>query len=76
MVEIGPIKEQLSDLYNLVLEGRVEPKVAAVAGQIANVRTRLVETELKVREQQDIIERMRELESMLERQNRGKRWGA
>jgi hypothetical protein len=75
VVEIGHIKDQLADLYESVLEGQVEPKVAAVASQIANVRTRLVETELKVKEQQELEERLEQLEEALERQRGGNRWG-
>jgi hypothetical protein len=76
VVDIGHIKEQLSDLYNSVLEGQVEPKVAAVAAQIANVRTRLVETEMKVREQQELEERLGALEEALERKNGGSSWAS
>jgi hypothetical protein len=49
---------------------------AAVVGQILNTYIRAVGVELKVREQTEIIERMDELESMLERQNKGSRYGA
>lgn len=48
--EVSELKGQLSDLYSSVLDGTTEPKVGAVAAQIANVRARLVETELKVKE--------------------------
>jgi hypothetical protein len=76
VVEIANLKEQLADLYNSVLDGQVEPKVAAVAAQVANVRTRLVETELKVKEQQELIERLEALEANLESRKGGSRWGA
>jgi hypothetical protein len=77
VVEIVSIKDRLADLYDSVLTGEVEPKVAAVAGQIANVRTRLVETELKVREQQELEERLEALEEALEHKKRGeRRWRA
>lgn len=42
-VEVSALKVQLSDLYAGVLDGTTEPKVGAVAAQIANVRARLVE---------------------------------
>ncbi len=61
-VEVSELKGQLSDLYAAVLDGTTEPKVAAVAAQIANVRARLVDTELRVREQDELIGRLEELE--------------
>jgi len=71
VVEIASIKDQLADLYDSVLTGQVEPKVAAVASQIANVCTRLVETEMKVKERQELEERLEQLEEALERQREG-----
>ncbi len=60
--EVSELKGQLSDLYAAVLDGTTEPKVGAVAAQIANVRARLVDTELRVREQDELIGRLEELE--------------
>jgi hypothetical protein len=76
VVDIVNLKDQLSNLYDSVLSGETEPKVGAVAAQIANARARLVETELKVKEQQELTQRLEELETLLERQNQGgRRWG-
>ena len=76
VVDIANLKDQLSDLYDSVLSGETEPKVGAVAAQIANARARLVETELKVKELQELTRRLDELETLLERQNQGgRRWG-
>ncbi len=75
-VEIANLKEQLGELYDEVIAGKVEPKVAAVAAQVANVRTRLVETELKVKEQQELVERLESLEEALQHRKGGSRWGA
>ncbi len=61
-VEVSELKGQLSDLYAAVLDGTTEPKVGAVAAQIANVRARLVETELKVAEAVELEERISQLE--------------
>ncbi len=49
---------------------------AAVAGQLLNYMLRAVGVELKVREQQDLIARLEELENVLERQNEGRRYGS
>jgi len=59
---VSELKGQLADLYAAVLDGRTEPKVGAVAAQIANVRARLVETELRVREAEELEERISQLE--------------
>ncbi len=72
-VEVSELKGQLSDLYASVLDGQVEPKVGAVAAQIANVRARLVETELKVKEQEEMIARIEELELLMDQQRQGRR---
>ncbi len=69
--EVSELKGQLSDLYAAVLDGTTEPKVGAVAAQIANVRARLVETELKVAEAVELEERISQLEQTREG---GKRW--
>jgi hypothetical protein len=68
---VSELKGQLSDLYAAVLDGTTEPKVGAVAAQIANVRARLVETELRVREAEELEERISQLEQTREG---GKRW--
>ena len=71
--ELTDIKQRLSDLADDVLEGRQEKGVAAVASQLLNVYLRAVSVELKVKEQQELIERLEALEEGLE-QNRGSRW--
>jgi hypothetical protein len=70
------IKERLSTLADDVLEGRVDRGDAAVAGQLLNTVIRAVGVELKVREQLDVMGRVEELEALLERQNKGGRYGA
>ena len=75
--ELSDLKTRLSDLADDVLKGRVDRSDAAVAGQLLNTVIRAVGVELKVREQLDLIERLEELESLLERQNKeGRRYGA
>src|SRR5215218_4174352 len=71
--ELSDIKRRLSDLADDVLEGRKDRGVAAVASQILNVYLRAVSVELKVREQQELVERLAALEEQLER---GERRGA
>jgi hypothetical protein len=59
-----------------VLEGRQDKGVAAVASQVLNVLLRAVSVELKVREQQEITERLEELETLLEQRKGERRYGA
>jgi hypothetical protein len=60
-----------------VLAGRVERGDGAVVSQILNVYLRAVSVEMKVREQQELEERLEQLEEALERQREGggRRWG-
>ena len=73
--ELSAIKSKLEDLAENVLSGSVDRSDAAVVAQIYNTVIRAVGVELKVREQQDILERMSELEAMLEQQNKGRGHG-
>ncbi len=74
-VEVSELKGQLSDLYAGVLDGTTEPKVGGVAAQIANVRARLVETELKVREVEELEAKLEELSEAFERQQGARSYG-
>jgi hypothetical protein len=73
--ELAGIKQRLSDLADDVLEGRQERAVAAVASQVLNVFLRAVSVELKAREQQEITERLEELETLLEQRREERRYG-
>ena len=74
--ELAGIKQRLSDLADDVLAGEVDRAVAAVASQVLNVYLRAVSVELKVREQQEITERLQELETLLEQRKGERRYGA
>src|SRR5215210_3266521 len=63
--ELAGIKARLSDLADDVLAGRQDKGVAAVASQVLNVYLRAVSVELKVQEQQELIERLEALEGAL-----------
>jgi len=74
--ELQTIKQRLSDLADAVLEGSVDKGVGAVASQIYNVYLRAVELERKVRETEEITQRLDELEALLARPDQGgRRWG-
>jgi hypothetical protein len=68
--EIREIKRLLKDLYAGVLEGRVERAAAAVANQVANTRLRAIEVERRMREADELEERLDELEGVLEEAER------
>ncbi len=52
------IKQRLHTLADEVLEGQVARADAAVVSQIYNVLLRTLETERKIREQEELIERL------------------
>jgi hypothetical protein len=60
--EIKDLKAQLEDLVEDALEGRREKGVVVVVNQILNTRLRLIELERKIRETEDIEERIKALE--------------
>jgi hypothetical protein len=75
--EIREIKGRLKDLYAAVLEGQAERAAAAVANQIANTQLRAIELERRVHEQDELEERLDELEGLLEEAERSRvhaRW--
>lgn len=76
--ELAAIKTRLSELAEGVLAGGVDRSNAAVAGQLLNTVIRAVGVELKVREQLDFVDRLEELERLVEDQPkpRRRRYGA
>ncbi len=71
--EIVAIRGRLSVLADDVLAGRVDRADAAVAGQLLGTVIRAIGTELRVREQEEILGRVEELEQLLERQKEDRR---
>jgi hypothetical protein len=63
--EIADLKKQLKDLAASVLSGEVGRGEAAVVNQILNTRARLIELGRKVREQEELEERLEALEDVL-----------
>jgi hypothetical protein len=69
----------LEDLTARVVAGHLEPYPAAVAGQLVGVRLRLLEYERRVREQDELVGRLEELEEQIaaEKNSEGRRpWSA
>lgn len=72
--EIRDLKRQLEDLADDVLKDRVERGAAVVVNQIINTRARLIELERKIKETEELEERIEALEAAEERG--GTRWGS
>ena len=60
--ELVAVKTQLRELADGVLAGEVEQDAAAVASRILGVYLRAVDAERKVREQEEVLERIEALE--------------
>jgi hypothetical protein len=71
LVELADVKRQLRELADDVIAGRTDRGNAAVAGQLLGTFLRAASVELKVREQDEILQRL----DALEQQEGGSRWG-
>jgi hypothetical protein len=60
--EIQALKDRLSQLADDVLAGEVDRSTGAVVSQILNVLVRTISVELKVREQEELLQRIERLE--------------
>ncbi len=74
--ELLAINARLKELAKDVLEKRVDRGDAAVAGQLLNYVLRGISVSLKVREQEELVERLEAIEGALEQRKGGNRWGA
>ena len=63
--ELSDIKDRIRAMVEDVQSGALDRSDAAVCGQLYNTLIRAVSVELKVREQQELIERLEELEAVL-----------
>jgi hypothetical protein len=73
--ELPAIKTLLQDLTDKVLAGELPTAPAAVANQLINTRLRAIEVERKVKEAEELEERLTALEEAVARRTGGK-WGA
>jgi hypothetical protein len=71
-VEVPAIKTQLQELADGVLDGSIQRADASVVSQILNVLLRAISTELQVREQLELVERLESLEEGLEQSKRSR----
>jgi len=75
MKELRGLKKQLEDLAEEVLEGRRDKGVAVVVNQILNTRARLIELERKLKETEELEERIEALEAT-EQRGGTRSWGS
>src|SRR5918998_5443292 len=75
--ELARLQSRFEELAEQVLSGEVERARGAVAGQLLNGARACVRDALTAREQEELVERMDELEASLEHNGtEGRRWGA
>src|SRR5215218_666094 len=74
IAELGALRDENADIRRRLLEGELLPNVAAVAVQSINTDIRAVGATLKAREQEELIERLEELERHFE--TKRDPWGA
>jgi len=74
--ELPTIKALLEDLTDQVLAGDLETSKAAVANQLINTRLRAIEVERKIREAEEIEERLAALERSITPRSQGGGWRA
>lgn len=76
LADLGNVKQQLRELADDVVAGRTDRGDAAVVSQVLNVYLRAVSVEIKVKEQDEILQRINSLESASgQADGRGRTWG-
>ncbi len=73
VAELATLRVENADIRERLLEGNLKPGVAAVAVQSINTDIRAVSAALKAREQEELEQRLEDLEELLEQ--RGNQWG-
>jgi hypothetical protein len=76
IAELASLREENADIRRRLLEGELPPNVAAVAVQSINTDIRAVGAVIKAREQEEITERLEELETLMEQRKGERRYGA
>ncbi len=74
IVAAADVAEQIQDLTNKVLAGNLDRADAAVCGQLLNVKLRALEVGRKLKEAEELEQRLEELERVLE-QRGDRRYG-
>lgn len=74
--EIRTLKRELEDLAKGVLDGSVDRGDGTVVNQILNTRLRAIELERKIKETDELEERIEQLERTQEQKGGRRGWGA
>jgi hypothetical protein len=74
VAELASLRDENADIRRRLLDGELLPGVAAVAVQSINTDIRAVGAVLKAKEQEELEQRLEELEQHL--QTRSNPWGA
>ena len=69
--ELGRLQKRFEELADMVLDGSVERAAGAVAGQLLNGARACVRDGLTAREQEELVERMEDLETALQARRTG-----
>ena len=75
-VELAKLQARLEELAEKVLAGEIERGVGAVAGQLLNGARACVRDGLAAREQEELVGRLEEIETLLEQRKEERRYGA
>ena len=75
IAELSALRNENGDIRRRLLEGELQPDVAAVAVQSLNCDIRAVSATLKAKEVEELEGRLEEVEEIL-RQRKADRWGA
>jgi len=74
--DLQALREQASKLYEEVHTGEIEPKAGAVLTQVTNTQARILELERKLKETEELEERLAALEEDARAEKEaGWRWG-
>jgi hypothetical protein len=75
-VDIGSVKRRLREVAEGVLDGSIDKGKGSVSFQGFGVLIRAIEVERKIREQEEILGRIEQLEQTSLQHKGGGRWGA
>jgi hypothetical protein len=73
--ELHRLQKRFEELAESVLEGETNAKAASVAGYLLNCARACIRDALTAREQEELIERLEQLEEALEHQKGGYHYG-
>ena len=75
VAELGALRVENAEIRQRLLDGELQPGVAAVAVQSINTDIRAVSAALKAREQEELEQRLEELEQALGQRRQGGGYG-